>query len=67
MNEDWIKIFTSGDAFKAELVRQVLIENDIEAVLLNKQGYPYNIGEAEVYVKPDRFDEATVILVQSEL
>ena len=58
MNENWIKVYTSADFFKSELVRQHLIENDIEAVLINKQGYPYNIGNVEVYVQPEQSQAA---------
>jgi len=67
MNSDWIKVFTSANAMKAEMVKQVLIENNIEAVILNKQGYPYNIGEVEVYVQPARVEEAKEVLDNSDI
>ena len=67
MNNDWVKIFTSSDALKSELVKQFLVENEIEAVLLNKQGYPYQIGEAEVYVHPDFADQAKELLASNEI
>lgn len=67
MTNDWIKVFTSTDAMKAELVKQVLIENNIEAVILNKQGHPYPIGEVEVYVQPEHASEANAIVGQSDI
>lgn len=67
MNEDWNKVYASRDFFKSEMVRQLLIENEIEAVILNKQGYPYQIGEVEVYVKPTAFQEALQLIGKSEL
>jgi len=67
MNEDWNKVYTSTDFFKSELVRQHLIENGIEAVILNKQGYPYQIGYVEVYVKPDQFQQATGLIAESDV
>jgi hypothetical protein len=67
MNEDWNKVYTSTDFFKSELVRQHLIENGIEAVILNKQGYPYQIGYVEVYVKPDQFQQATDLIAESDV
>ncbi|HEY0055569.1 MAG TPA: DUF2007 domain-containing protein [Pedobacter sp.] len=67
MNDSWVKIFTSSDFFKSEMVRQVLIDNEIEAVILNKQGYPYNIGQVEVYVPPDHFQPALELIVKNDL
>ncbi len=67
MNDSWVKIFTSSDFFKSEMVRQVLIDNEIDAVILNKQGYPYNIGQVEVYVSPDQFQPALELIVKNDL
>ena len=67
MNDSWVKIYTSSDFFKSEMVRQILIQNEIEAVILNKKGYPYNIGEVEVYVQPDHFQSALELIVQNDL
>lgn len=67
MEKGWVKIYTSKDFFKSELVRQVLIDNEIEAVLLNKQGSPYPIGQAEVYIHQDNFGKAEEIILKNEL
>ena len=67
MNEDWNKVYTSTDFFKSELVRQHLIENGIEAVILNKQGYPYQIGYVEEYVKPDQIQQAMDLIAESDV
>jgi hypothetical protein len=48
-------------------VRQVLIEHQIEAIAINKQGFPYNIGEVEIYVHSADFDEAIEIIIRNEL
>jgi hypothetical protein len=66
MQKDWIKVYRSTDFYKSELLRQALIENQIEAVLVNKQGYPYNIGEVEVYVHNLNFDKAMEIINKDE-
>lgn len=67
MEAGWIKIYTSSDFFKSELVRQVLIDHDIEAILINKQGFPYRIGEAEVYIHEDKASRASGIITDNEL
>ena len=67
MEAGWIKIYTSSDFFKSELVRQVLVDHDIEAILINKQGFPYRIGEAEVYIHEKNASEASGIITDNEL
>ena len=67
MEEGWIKIYASADFFKSELVRQVLIDHAIEAILIDKQGFPYQIGEAEVYIHEKNSLEARNIITNNEL
>lgn len=67
MEAGWIKIYTSADFFKSELVRQVLIDHEIEAILINKQGFPYRIGEVEIYINQDSFQKAHEIIIENDL
>jgi len=67
MEAGWVKIYISADFFKSELVRQVLIDHEIEAIIINKQGFPYRIGEVEVYIHEDDFQKALDIIVKNEL
>ncbi len=67
MEAGWVKIYTSQDFFKSELVRQVLAENNIEPIIINKQGFPYQLGEVEVYIHEDQFQKALEIIITNEL
>ena len=67
MSQTWVKIYTSQDFMKSEIVRQVLIDHEIEAVLMNKQDSSYKFGFVEVYIHPDKFDKAIEIIIQNEL
>lgn len=67
MTEGWVKVYTAADFFKSEMVRQVLIDNEIDAVLLDKKGYPYMIGEVEIYIHEDNFHKALSIINTNEL
>ena len=52
MEKDWVKVYTTNDAFKAGLVKDLLENNDIPAVILNKkETLTVIIGVAEVYVE----------------
>ncbi|WP_207429564.1 putative signal transducing protein [Pedobacter sp. SYSU D00535] len=68
MNTEWIKVYSSNDFYKSELVRQVLVDHEIEAVLLDKQGYPYKVfGYVEVHVSPANAEKALEIINTNEL
>lgn len=67
MEAGWVKIYTSTDFFKSELVRQVLVDHEMEAIIINKQGFPYRIGEVEVYIHEDNFKTAEEIILKNEL
>lgn len=67
MSDSWVKIYTSQQFMKSEIVRQVLIENEIDAVLMNKQDSSYKFGYVEVYIHPSNFEKAIEIIIQNEL
>jgi hypothetical protein len=50
MDKNWILIFSTTDLYKAELIKGMLNENEINAVVVNKKDSSYLFGEAEVYV-----------------
>ncbi len=66
MEKDWVKIYTSSNTFQSEIIKQMLIENDIDAVLMNKQLSGYNIGAVEVYIHKQDLDKATEIIASNE-
>jgi hypothetical protein len=67
MEAGWVKIYTSADFFKSEIVKQVLIDHEIDTIIINKQGFPYRIGEIEVYIHENDFQKALEIIVKNEL
>ena len=67
MDKPWIKIYTSSDFFKAEMVRQSLVENEIEAVLLNKKDSSYQFGEVQILVPEDQENLAKELITEYHL
>ena len=60
MEKDWVNIYSSSDVIKAEMVKNLLKENNIQAVIINKKDSSYvTIGEAEVYVQREDVLKAT--------
>lgn len=62
MNKDWIKIYSTGVAYKAEILKGLLIENNIDAVIINKKDSSYGFGELELYVNTDDVVKAKHII-----
>jgi len=51
MEKDWIRIFTSANFYQSEIVKQMLTENHITSVLINKQDSSHrNFGNIDVYI-----------------
>ncbi len=65
MEKDWIKIKIYTNPLEAEIVKQMLEENGIAAVLLNKQDSSYLIGKLELYVSEDQ-KAAALELINNE-
>jgi hypothetical protein len=68
VDKNWVKIYTTTATYKAELIRGLLLENDIHSVVINKKDSSYLFGEVELYVMSDDVIEAKHILsTQTEL
>ncbi|MGY3214709.1 hypothetical protein [Mucilaginibacter sp. HD30] len=64
MEKNWIKIFTSSDFYKSEIVKQVLCAHEIDAVLLNRQASSHrDFGNVEVYIHQENFSSAIEVMV----
>ena len=62
-----IKILSTNNPNKAEITKQMLEENNINVVLLNKQDSSYNMfGAIELFVTEKQEDNATAILKEIE-
>ena len=65
MEKNWVKIYTSPNFYRAEIIKQMLTEHQIDAVLLNKQDSSYlNFGNAEVWVHQENFSNAIELISQ---
>ncbi|HRH01434.1 MAG TPA: DUF2007 domain-containing protein [Bacteroidia bacterium] len=66
MDENWIKVYSSRSLASAEIIKSMLLENDLDAVLLNKLDSSYlAFGQAEVYVN-SKDEEAAKKLIEQD-
>lgn len=66
MEGKWVKVFSSADVFRVEMLKGLLAEHRIEAVVVNKKDSAYLFGEAELYVKVEDAFQANQVLSNSE-
>ena len=48
MAENWNVIYTTAQLYEAELVREIMADNDIECVIMNKIDSIYGFGDIEI-------------------
>lgn len=53
MEPNLVHIFSSGQPYRAEMVKQMLTDHNIQSFLVNKQDSAYKFGEVELYVNRD--------------
>lgn len=67
MEQDWKKIKVYTNAIEAEIVKQMLEESGIPAIILNKQDSSYLVfGKIELYVN-QQDEEQALILIDSTI
>lgn len=62
MNSKWQKVYDTNLKYRAEIVKAVLADHEIPAVLVDKQDTAYHFGHIEVYVAPDDVLNAVKII-----
>lgn len=68
MEKDWTLVYTVNKSYQAELCLELLEENDITGVVINKKDTTYtSFGEYEIYVPEDKAEKARELLVKSEI
>jgi hypothetical protein len=54
MEEGWSQVYSTTESFHAEMIKQMLEDNEIPASLINKKdSNAFLIGDIEVYVPTD--------------
>lgn len=67
MDTNWTTIYSTDQLYIAELAKQMLMDNGIEAVVVNKRDSTYNtFGDIEVYVKRDHVIRALKLIKEFE-
>ncbi len=62
MEKNWVKIYESNDEVKIEMARQILEDNNIDSVIINKKDRSYGFGEFELYCMRDYVLRAKLLI-----
>ena len=60
--KNWQIVYKSENTHRAEMVKAILEENDMNPVLISKKDSNYHFGLFEVYVSPDMVMRAMQII-----
>jgi hypothetical protein len=66
MEKNWVCIYSTDIAYVAEIAKDLLIKNDIDAVIINKKDSNYLFGVLEIYVERDNAIRGKYLLKQLE-
>ena len=68
MEKNWVRIFTSADYYKSEMIKQALAGHHIDTVILNKQDSSHRtFGDIEVYIHQEDFSNAIEVLILNQI
>ncbi len=68
MKEGWIKVFTAGELFQAQIARDVLKQNGIESHIPNRPDSMFpSVEEAELYTLPEKAQQAIAVLKANDI
>lgn len=62
MEQHWQEVFSTSHTWQAEMAKQILEENGINAVVVNRKDSSYLFGEVAVYTKPENAEKAKELL-----
>lgn len=63
MNDNWVTVFETDQLYLAEMVKGVLYENNIDAVLLSHKDSSYPmLGSIQIMVTPNDREKADEII-----
>lgn len=60
--EDWKIIYKTTNGMTAEIIKGMLLENEIDCVALNKKDSELLFGEINIYVHPDNVEQANELI-----
>ena len=62
MDNDWSIVYSTPDIFKAENIKNMLLTNNIQTILMNQKDSSYHFGIVQVYTKRKDIEKAKQLI-----
>lgn len=66
MDNNWSLVYTTDKLYEANILKELLDDNDIDAFVINKQDSTYHFGDVEVYTRPEDVMKAKLLIEKFE-
>ena len=62
MKNEWVIVYSTSDIFQAEVIKQMLLSNSIDAISMNQKDSSYHFGSVNIYTKEKDMIKAKEII-----
>ena len=62
MKNEWVIVYSTSDVFQAEVIKQMLLSNSIDAISMNQKDSSYHFGSVDIYTKEKDMKKAKEII-----
>ena len=62
MKNEWVIVYSTSDIFQAEVIKQMLLSNSIDAISMNQKDSSYHFGSVNIYTKEKDMKKAKEIM-----
>ena len=62
MKNEWVIVYSTSDIFQAEVIKQMLLSNNIDAISMNQKDSSYHFGSVNIYTKEKDMEKAKEII-----
>ena len=62
MKNEWVIVYSTSDVFQAEVIKQMLLSNSIDAISMNQKDSSYHFGSVNIYTKEKDIKKAKEII-----
>ncbi len=66
MEKDWVLIYQADEEYQGEIMKQLLLDNGLHPVLLDRKDDEFRIGQVELFISPLEQEEAREIMAKNE-
>ena len=64
MKNEWVIVYSTSDVFQAEVIKQMLLSNSIDAISMNQKDSSYHFGSVNIYTKEKDMKKAKEIILK---